>query len=307
MTEDVKKEVPFEQQGQQSGGLRFTETIEDAKAMIVGDQKYANLPTELEGMDRASLDKYLKEGVFDWASYGKEQAFKAKQKPAGEEDKPAADTAETGGKDGENKDLKEDKKEDKDEPLSDEKKDQLKDVAADAGVDWEGAANSIVSEGKLSDEDKAKLVKQGIPEIVIDDYVRLLHREAGDKIANVITKLGGEANFEAVFDGLQANATEQQRNHIDSLLKHPDTFDAGIQLAVNLSKAQVDTQGAPTGGTNQAAPTKSSAKPYTDFNEQMTAQRDPRYKTDVKYRNEVMMRIAASEYSLNPRTHSGGL
>ena len=31
------------------------------------------------GVDQASFDKYYKEGNFDWASYGKEQAFKASQ------------------------------------------------------------------------------------------------------------------------------------------------------------------------------------------------------------------------------------
>jgi hypothetical protein len=303
-TEDKTGDVKFEQTPATSSGERFTDTMEQAAAKVAAAKATANLPEELQGMDAASLEKYYKEGVFNWEAYGKEQAFKAKQ-AANKADSDAENKDETSAKDAEKKDGEAAKEAAK---LSEDQQKAIKDVANKAGVDWQAAAQSIVDSGKLSDDDRKKLLDVGIPEVVIDDYARLIHKEAGEQIAKVIDSMGGETNFDKVFDGLQANATEDQRNHVDSLLRDPATFDAGIQLAVNLSKVDVKTKpGQTVVTTNRAAPSQDSVVAFKNFQEQMTAQRDPKYKTDPEYRAQVMKRIAASEYSINPRGHTSGL
>lgn len=284
---DVAVEAPKDMTSAQ----RFTETIEEAKGKIAEAAVTENLPPELEGMDQASLDKYYKDGVFNWEAYGKEQAFKAKQQEA----KPA-DAAQT-----------EDQSE---EGISDEENDNIKQATEAAGIDYDAAANSILETGNISDEDRAKLVATGIPEFVIDDYVRLMATDVNARVEQTIEALGGNDTFVQVFEGLQQKATDEQRDMIDDMIRDPATFKAGIQLAKDLSGVDVP-EPAPntqiTGGRNQAAPTAAEVTGFGSFEEQMAAQRDPKYKSDPAYRGEVMKRIAASTYTVNPRAHTGGL
>lgn len=292
-------DVPVEAPKDQTTAQRFTETIEEAKGKLAENAATENLPAELEGMDKASLDKYYKDGEFDWASYGKEQAFKAKQTAT-----EPAETAETEGEEAANEPAK--------EGITNEENDKIKAATEAAGVDFEAAANSIIENGDLSVDDRKKLVDSGIPEFVIDDYVRLMVTDINSRVAQTIESLGGEEEFNSIFDGLQQNATEDQRNQIDDLLRDPATFNAGIQLARDLSGVGGENPApAPaqeiTGGRNQAAPTAPAVQGFASFEEQMTAQRDPKYNNDPAYRDEVMRKIAASTYTVNPRAHTGGL
>lgn len=286
-------DVPVEAPKDQTTSQRFTDTMADAKAKLADNAVTENLPEELQGMDQASLEKYYKDGVFDWASYGKEQAFKAKQSPASEE--PAK--AEEG--EGEPK-----------EGITDEEADKAKEIADHAGVDFDAAANDIIENGDISEADRKKLLDNGIPEIVIDEFVRLLVTDVNARVTSVIESLGGEEHFNAVFDGLQEKATPEQRDNIDDLLRDPATFDAGIQLAKSLSGVTTPEPSPNeqiTGGRNQVAPTAPAVQGFASFDEQMIAQRDPRYTSDPVYRDEVMKRIQASTYTVNPRAHTGGL
>jgi hypothetical protein len=287
---DVAVEAPKDMTTAQ----RFTETITEAKAKIAEDQATGNLPAELEGMDQASLEKYYKDGVFNWEAYGKEQAFKAKQQEAKTANEATEDQTENQLEEG----------------ISDEENEKIKQATEAAGIDYDAAANSILETGNISDEDRAKLVATGIPEFVIDDYVRLMATDVNARVEQTVEALGGNDMFVKVFESLQEKATEEQRNLIDDMIRDPATFKAGIQLAKDLSGVDVP-EPAPntqiTGGRNQAAPTAAEVTGFGSFEEQMAAQRDPRYKNDPAYRDEVMRRISVSTYTVNPRAHTGGL
>lgn len=276
-------------------GVRFTETIVDAKDKIATADDVAS--AESLGIDQASFDKYVKDGVMDWASYGKEQAFKAKNSasPEGDAEQPKpgdspANTAESA--------------EDAATAAN------AQEVVEAAGLNWDEVTEKVAASGELDAADKAKLVEMGIPEVVIDDYVRAVSKEAVAHIETVMTAFGGEEGFNTVFEAVQANATDEQKDQIDGLLRDPATFDVGVALANKLAGAEpaaAPLQGKPVAGaSNQVTTSEAGAKPFETYEAQVAAQGDPRYNTDPEYRDGVIKRIMVSP-ALNPRAHAGGL
>ena len=271
------------------GSLHISTTQEEAAAARAAA---AAATPEALGVDQASFDKYYKDGDFDWASYGKELAFKAKGGKA--EDKGGeSDTT----KDGET-----------------EEPDQAaaQDAVSDAGLNWDTLSQTVAETGDITKEDRAALVKIGIPEAIIDSHINAVHSQTQGLIDTVIEGLGGQSTFDQVFDALQEHPIEL-RNKIDGLLADPDTREAGINLA--FAKSGVQRPGSeatpePTPARGARAATGRSSTEglgYQTFEEQAAAQADPRYKTDAAYRGAVMAKIAVSQYNVNPRAHRGGL
>lgn len=240
------------------------------------------------GVDQASFDKYYKNDEFDWASYGKEQAFKAAQR----QQQPAK------------------------EPAKPEGTEQGAQQAVEqAGLDWDSLGEKITAEGDISQDDYEALEKIGIPPHIVQDYIAAVKDQAQVIVDAVIDEFGGQDEFNAVHAALYTNATLDQRNKIDALLRDPDTRAAGVAQAYRLSgimpgsapAAPAQNQQAPAASRGNSASSQATPQGFSSFDEQMQAQRDPRYKTDIAYRNEVLQRIAQSDYQMNPRSHSGGL
>lgn len=293
-------DVPLEVKPETSESIRFTETIEEAKGKLDADAKAVT--ADSLNVDQASFDKFFKDGVMDWASYGKEQAFKAAQKT---EEKATEDKPETPAEEAEAADTE-----------------ALQGVVEGAGLDWNELGQQLVDTGDISEESKEALKKIGIPEEVVDNYIELIKADADSQIDTVVEAFGGEDKFTAVYDKLVADVDNEQRMAIDAMLKNPATFDMGVKMAYELSgvpepegglkplidntqkaseeNTEIVTPNASAGGTNEA-------KGFTSFAEQVAAQRSDRYKTDPQFRAQVMERIKASQYDLNPRMHSGGL
>lgn len=241
------------------------------------------------GVDQASFDKYYRNDEFDWASYGKEQAFKQQQqqRPQSPEE-PAEPAPATEG---------------------------AQQAVENAGLDWDSLGQKITSEGDISPEDYKALEEIGVPQNVVQDYIAAVKDQAQVIIDSVIDEFGGQDEFNAVHAALYTNASLQQRNKIDELLRDPDTRTAGVAQAYRLSgiqpgsarQADQSPAAAPAASRGNSASTQGSPQGFNSFEEQVQAQRDPRYKTDVAYRNEVMRRAAQSDYQINPRSHGSGL
>ena len=273
--------------------IRFTETIEQAQA--AKEAATAVTPESL-GVDQASFDKYHKDGAFDWASYGKEQAFKATQRATEPAKEPAKD------------------EERKSEAPRHSDTPEAQDKVAEAGLDWDALGGKISEDGDISAEDYKALADIGVPEQVVKQYVDMVKNDAQSMIDDVIEQAGGQETFDAVYDALQSKPIELRRK-IDGLLGDPDTRQYGVDLMFKEAGIQRDTGAPPAaqprqepGSANNRNPGSAPASQgFASFEEQVAAQRDPRYRTDLNYRNEVMAKIGASTFDMNPRTHTGGL
>ena len=274
--------------------IRFTETVEEARAKAA--DAGAATPESL-GVDQASFDKYHKEGNFDWASYGKEQAFKSQQAATEPAKEPAT-----------NEERNSEAPKHSDTP-------EAQDKVAEAGLDWDSLGAKISDEGDIGPDDYAALAKIGVPDTVVKQYVTMVKNDAQDLIDDVIEKAGGQQQFDAMFDALQDKSLDI-RNKIDGLLIDPDTRQYGIDMMYKETGMEQGQQtqapakanpGSAANANNRNPGAAPASQGFESFAEQVAAQRDPRYRTDLTYRNEVMAKIGASTFAMNPRTHTGGL
>ncbi len=267
-----------------SSGVRFTETIEEAQEKIAEAEE----PTPEDfGVDKASFDKYYNDGEFDWASYGKEQAWKQRQKPEQEpEPEPRKSEAPRHS----------------DTPAAQEAVEQ-------AGLDWDELGAKISNEGDLSESDYEALGRLGIPNEVVQGYVDMVRRETQGIIDDIIDRAGGQDVFDQAYDVLQDKDYEVLRK-IDDLLLDPSTREYGIDMMfkeAGINPTQpAQPQAQPYYPEGRASPAANVSEPFSSVNEQVQAMRDPKYRTDIAYRNQVLERIKASNYDIGTG-HLGGL
>jgi hypothetical protein len=280
----TEKNIEVKVEDNKSQSATFTQTVEEVKEGLAAAKKEESAK-DLD-VDQASYDKYYKNGKMDWASFGKEQAFKQKNTKKEEST--------------------EDTKAEEIETLNNVEK-----VIEDAGLNFDDMSDSIVKSGNIEDKDRKSLIDSGIPGDIIDTYIKLLHKETADHIGQIEKALGGKENFTQVFEALQEKATQKQRDTIDGLMFEAKTFNAGINLALELAglsapesakeeKTSINT-------LNKTAPSSSGVKGFNSMEEQTLAMRDPKYKKDAAYRKEVEKRVGASTYNTNVRLHSSGL
>jgi len=277
----------------------YTEQVVDTNTKSVHiNEPAVPIPTETAealGVDQASFDKYNRNAGFDWASYGKEQAFKQAQRAGRDIDAGVEGNAE-----------------------SDDRFEETAEIEASvesAGLDWDDLGHKVITEGDISQEDYDALEGIGIPPEVIHDYINAVQGQAQGIIDSVIDGFGGQEEFDAVYAELHTSATVEQRNKLDALLRDPDTREAGIMQAYRIAGMQpqapgtqgVIPQAQPQPSRGNAAPAAPAAKGFTSFNEQVAAQSDPRYRTDPSYREQVLSRIASSTWEMNPRTGGAGM
>jgi hypothetical protein len=242
------------------------------------------------GVDQASFDKYYSKdaGAFNWQAYAKELEYKATQR--GEEP--------------------ESPKEPTQEAQPSENEGEAQDKVAEAGLNWDSLGAKIGENGTIDDADFQALADIGVPREIAENYIDMVKGQANQLINDVHTQFGGEEEFNRVYDGLE-NIPEDKLNAIDDLLRDSSTRAAGVAAAYAAAGLTPNGRPAPAAthqrGAQNAAPSSQSAQGFTSFEEQVSAMRDPRYYSDPAFRNEVIQRVAASTYDLNPRQHTSGL
>jgi hypothetical protein len=236
------------------------------------------------GVDQASFDKYYKEGNFNWEGYGKEQAYKQAQ-----------------GKSSEPTQVDQSPPEDAQAAVN------------QAGLNWGSLETKVQSDGDIAPEDYAALESIGVPPEIVKNYIEMVQSSSESIINDVVQRFGGQEQFETAYAALVQNVPLDQRNKIDDLLRDPFTRDQGVALAQSLvgqspvsapAPAPAPTPVPSRGNSASAAPT---AVGFASLSEQAAAQADPRYRSDPAYREEVVRRIVASTYDMNPRSHTAGL
>ncbi len=174
-------------------------------------------------------------------------------------------------------------------------------AVADAGLDWQSLATTIQANGTLDPAQYAALDKAGIPADIVDGYLGAV-KSVGSLAADAALRYVGGTNDsvanQAAMDGLLDwagnNLTEAEIDQHDALLNSPNwriSVDALTALR-GVQPAPAGAQPLPLMGANTASAAGDGA--FKDFNDQIKAQRDPRYSSDENFRQEVIRRIGLS-------------
>ena len=181
------------------------------------------------------------------------------------------------------------------DPLVEDENDLSIPQPTEAPFDMEALANEYKELGELRDESYKTLEDAGISRQYADTYiagVKALGEQLGSKVMNSV---GGKEDYSSMVEWAKSNYTPEQIQSYDAAVNGGD-----INTALMAAKGlRADYQGS-TGsvGTTYGGESPSG---YSDGNvfrsnaEVVQAMRDPRYESDLAYRQDVLDKLDRSE------------
>ncbi|SKA17703.1 Phage T7 capsid assembly protein [Enhydrobacter aerosaccus] len=160
------------------------------------------------------------------------------------------------------------------------------------GRDLTKFAEEFQANGKLSDESYKALEEGGFNREVVDTYIRGVQADVTTRLTNLAETVGGVENYNAILNWGKTALTDTEKAEAVKMLSgsSPETaktYLIGLQARFTKENGAAPTRTAGGGG----AP---AADVFTSRAEQAKAMRDPRYKTDAKYREEVTQKSIRS-------------
>ena len=284
MSEDNKQEPKAPEPGTDEYDQQMAQRFEDSQNpdKVVTD---ARPDTLVPQMPDGGVEKFYnaETGVYDWQSHAKEAEYAVEQKRAAAEKKA--------GEDGQSDD------DSGDEAPSDEapSDDQVKDVVEAAGLKVEDLKQQIIENGELDASAKEALVKNGIPEALVDDYVALAQDKLQSNTHAAFEYVGGEEVWSQMSAWALENLPEAEIAKHNEMLAGDDW-----KVAMDILKQKMGAA-SPTAGEGDLVSSDSTGAPgsvgFKSIAEQTAAINDPRYRTDPTYRQQVQQRIGVSDYS----------
>lgn len=141
-------------------------------------------------------------------------------------------------------------------------------------------------------------MRLNVDDTIINDYIAQRNQVQQQHVQLAADTVGGQEELNKVMDWAGRNLSEQERSAVNSQLTGP-----GYKTAIMGLKARYDAES--IGGLRNQEPNKTpnrqqmgdavtSVTPYTSQTEMFADQRNPRYRTDAKYRHAVEQRIIAT-------------
>ena len=215
-----------------------------------------------------------KTGAYNWQGHAQELQYQLTQK-AGKKDDPPP----------------------KEEPPADGDVD-AGDIITRAGLKVEDLNQQLANTGKLDNAAKAALVKVGVPESMIDEYVGLISFRLAETKRQALEYAGGQEAWTQLDTWATQNLPPEDKDKINRMLASPDWKDAIDLLKTKRSKADpLRNEGKlNTGGTGTP-----KVEAYASREQMKVDMRDPRYKTDGNFRAMVAAKLRVSNFDNEPR------
>lgn len=158
-------------------------------------------------------------------------------------------------------------------------------------LDYNKYADEWNENQELGADSRKELTDQGIPEAIIDQYVRGLAATRDQQVDQIMGFAGGEQNYQQMHTWMQANIPETEKTaFLETVTAGADMRVIEMAMKGMLARYQASPQGNHQQITGRPE-SGSILEPYRTRTESDAAQRDPRYATDPTYRDDVNQRI----------------
>jgi hypothetical protein len=182
-----------------------------------------------------------------------------------------------------------------------------KNAVTEAGLDFGTLEDKIVDNGDIDAGDYAALAGIGLPETLVKDYIESVKDRADVHVANVMEAFGGDAGLNQIKEYAAKNYTAEEMADIDAKIADPNQYKAIIDMLRHQAGVLPGSTGTPVTSPNALGGGMDGVVGYANDAEMQVDMRNPKYKTDPNFRQEVTRKVAAATYQNNPRSHAGGL
>lgn len=166
-----------------------------------------------------------------------------------------------------------------------EKTEEQKAAEAATGLDLTPFSDEYAATGKISDESYAKLAEKGITRATADTYVAGLKAQVNARLNSLAEAVGGVDNYNALIKWGAGSLSEAEKAEAVKVLSSGGIEGAQTYLQ-GLNAKYVKANGK-TPGKNSAGGGSPAPDVFANRQEQAAAMRDPKYRSDAKYRREV--------------------
>ena len=185
--------------------------------------------------------------------------------------------------------------------------DPLKDVtkkAEEAGVNVSELEQEYINNGKLSEESMKALKEAGFSEEAVQAYIQVKEHQAIERDNTVLKSVGISSREEYINMAvwMSKNFDEDTLAKYDSAMSTPVAdvmiekyYKLYVEATGGSQKAPESTQPVSVRAGSVNTPSSSQGA-FKSESEMIKAIQDPRYETDISYRNSVITRIMASPY-----------
>lgn len=154
----------------------------------------------------------------------------------------------------------------------------------------------FTAQGDLSPASRAALEKKGLPKAMVDQYLNGLRATAEGVKGRVLSIVGGEEAYKAVAEWAATNVPPAELERFNATMRTGD--ENAITFALRGMKALYDRANdngtRPPGRRIMGGSATPGLTPFRSNAEVQQAMRDPRFKEDPAYRQDVFDRVAAS-------------
>lgn len=157
----------------------------------------------------------------------------------------------------------------------------------------ESATSEFTEKGELSDKTFDALEQAGIPREMVEAYIQGQEAVAVGQAAEVQQTIGGLGNYEAMAEWAGENLDDADLDAFNTIVEGGTVEQA--KVAVKGLYAQFLSAGGKPPQLIQGDTVGSGLKPYTSSAQITEAMRDPRYKNDPAFRENVEKRLAVSD------------
>ena len=154
-------------------------------------------------------------------------------------------------------------------------------------------AEEFSQTGQLSEDTVKELVKKGIPEEYINQYLEGINAQTSLMVMTINEKLGGEKHVQEIVDWAENNLTDAE---IES---YNDLIDSGDLDRIVTAYKSIEARMGATTGKRFISPTDGTSTESGGFqskSEMVQAMTDPRYAKDPAFRAQVEKRLARSRF-----------
>lgn len=162
-----------------------------------------------------------------------------------------------------------------------------------AGLDMAGLTAEFQENGELSADSLAKLEKAGIGKDMVDAYIAGQQALAERIQENIYQRAGGEEQFNNMISWAAENMSPEEVKAYNTAVDSGDEGQLNLALDGLVAKYTKANGSKPKlmGGKNGS----SNADVFNSAAELTAAMRDPRYKTDKAYRQQVEAKLSRSD------------
>ena len=160
------------------------------------------------------------------------------------------------------------------------------------GIDFNKYAREYGENGSLSEESYSELAEKGLPENVVNSWIKGEQAIADQTIRQAHESIGGKEEYDSLVEWASTSLNEKEIESFNRAIESPDVNDVVFAIKSLNARRSVSEGQSPTLLQGDTGGSKTGS--YQSVAQLTKAMNDPRYQTDPAYRDEVTSKLSQS-------------